>query len=200
MMGKEQRWFAGIDWESQEHVVSLYDEIGEKIGQRKFLHDGTGLTDMIAWLLKASGGKPGEIQPHPAFGYGPYLERAAQARSDSRARTIEAATARIRGLIERLQLINGQLAEGGRQLARLCKILSTPVAEEEVRHDFTCWAKYDTLRATVTVMPEPGALSLIGSSTSPASCLGADNQGENRIASFKIVAPYMLKQWNSVRS
>jgi len=45
--------------------------------------------------------------------------------------TIEAATARIRGLIERLRLINGQLADAGRQLDRLCKILSEPVAEED---------------------------------------------------------------------
>jgi hypothetical protein len=57
MMDKERRWFMGIDWGSQEHVVSLCDEDGVKIGQRKFPHGGTDLTDMIAWLLKASGGK-----------------------------------------------------------------------------------------------------------------------------------------------
>jgi transposase len=45
--------------------------------------------------------------------------------------TIEAATARIRGLIERLRLINDQLADAGRQLDRLCKILSEPVAGED---------------------------------------------------------------------
>ena len=61
MMDKERRWFVGIDWGSEEHVVSLYDDSGEKLGQKKFAHGGTGLTDMIAWLLKASGGKPGEI-------------------------------------------------------------------------------------------------------------------------------------------
>src|SRR5215472_12900750 len=61
MMRKERRWFVGIDWGSQEHVVSLCDDVGKRIGQRKFAHGGTGLTDMIAWLLKESGGKPGEI-------------------------------------------------------------------------------------------------------------------------------------------
>src|SRR5262249_21045460 len=45
--------------------------------------------------------------------------------------TIEAATARIRGLIERIRLINGQLADAGRQLDRLCKMLSKPVAEQD---------------------------------------------------------------------
>ena len=52
MMDKERSWFVGIDWAAQEHVVSLYDGAGNKIGQRKFSHGGTGLTDMIAWKPK----------------------------------------------------------------------------------------------------------------------------------------------------
>jgi transposase len=44
--------------------------------------------------------------------------------------TIEAATTRIRGLIERLRLINRQLTDAGQQLDRLCKKLSEPVAED----------------------------------------------------------------------
>jgi transposase len=277
MMDKERRWFVGIDWGSQEHVVSLYDDAGKNIGQRKFLHDGTGLTDMIAWLLKASGGKPGEIDvaietphgpiveallergfvvysinpkqldrfrdrftvagakddsrdadvladslrtdmrafrklfvadpvivelrewsrideelkvergrltnrlQHQLWRYYPQMlefaddvganwfldlfeavpspEKAARVREKTIARilkdhrirrfdpahvlselrkpalavapgTIEAATARIRGLIVRIRIINSQLADAARQLDRLCKVLSEPVAEE----------------------------------------------------------------------
>jgi len=74
MMDKERRWFVGIDWGSQEHVVSLCDEGGIKIGQRKFPHGGTGLTDMIAWLLQASGGKPGEIHVAIEMPHGPIVE------------------------------------------------------------------------------------------------------------------------------
>src|SRR5262249_61825545 len=74
MMDKERRWFVGIDWGSQEHVVSLCDEGGSKIGQRKFPHGGTGLTDMIAWLLKASGGKPGDIHVAIETPHGPIVE------------------------------------------------------------------------------------------------------------------------------
>jgi hypothetical protein len=73
-MDKERRWFVGIDWGSQEHVVSLCDASGKKIGQRKFPHGGTGLTDMIAWLLKASGGKPGEIHVAIETPHGPIVE------------------------------------------------------------------------------------------------------------------------------
>lgn len=74
MMDKERRWFVGIDWGSQEHVVSLCDDGGKKIGQRKFLHGGAGLTDMIAWLLKASGGEPGEIHVAIETPHGPIVE------------------------------------------------------------------------------------------------------------------------------
>ena len=74
MMDKERRWFVGIDWGSQEHVVSLCDESGEKIGQRKFPHGGTGLSDMIAWLLQVSGGKPGEIHVAIETPHGPIVE------------------------------------------------------------------------------------------------------------------------------
>jgi hypothetical protein len=74
MMDKERRWLVGIDWASQEHVVSLYDDAGKKIGQRKFSHGGTGLTDMIAWLLKASGGGPGEIHVAIETPHGPIVE------------------------------------------------------------------------------------------------------------------------------
>jgi hypothetical protein len=42
--------------------------------------------------------------------------------------TIETATGRIRGVIERLRLINSQLVEAQRQLDRFCKKLSEPVA------------------------------------------------------------------------
>jgi transposase len=278
MMDKERRWFVGIDWGSQEHVVSLCDGLGEKIGRRRFPHDGTGVSEMIAWLLRASGGKPGEVHVAIETPHGPIVEAllergfavysinpkqldrfrdrftVAGAKDDSRdadvladslrtdmrafrklsvadplivelrewsrideelkvehcrltsrmqhqlwryypqmlefaddiganwfldlfeavptpekavrvrektiARilkdhrirrfdadhvlselrkpalavapgTIEAATARIRGLIERIRIINSQLADAARQLERLCKKLSEPVAEED---------------------------------------------------------------------
>jgi transposase len=74
MMDKERRWFVGIDWASQEHVVSLCDDAGKKLGQRKFPHGGSGITDMIAWLLKASGGKPGDCLVAIETPHGPIVE------------------------------------------------------------------------------------------------------------------------------
>jgi transposase len=74
MMHEERRWFVGIDWASQEHVVTLCDGQGKKIGQRKFAHGGTGLSDMIAWVLKASGGKPSEMHVAIETPHGPIVE------------------------------------------------------------------------------------------------------------------------------
>jgi hypothetical protein len=45
--------------------------------------------------------------------------------------TIEAATTHIRGLIERLRVINNQLGDVERQIDRLCKNLSEPVADSD---------------------------------------------------------------------
>ena len=73
-MHEEGRWFVGIDWASQEHVVSLCDVQGKKIGERKFDHGGTGLSDMIAWLLKASGGEAGEMHVAIETPHGPIVE------------------------------------------------------------------------------------------------------------------------------
>ena len=73
-MHEERRWFAGIDWASQEHVVTLCDGQGKKIGQRKFAHGGTGLGHMIAWLRKASGGEPCEIHVAIETPHGPIVE------------------------------------------------------------------------------------------------------------------------------
>src|SRR5262245_2628516 len=74
IMHEERRWFVGIDWASQEHVVSLCDGQGKKMGQRKFAHGGTGLSDMIAWLLKTSGGEPGEVHVAIETPHGPIVE------------------------------------------------------------------------------------------------------------------------------
>jgi len=74
IMHEERRWFVGIDWASQEHVVTLCDGQGKKMGQRKFAHGGTGISDMIAWLLKASGGEPGQIHVAIETPHGPIVE------------------------------------------------------------------------------------------------------------------------------
>jgi transposase len=74
MMDKEGEWFVGIDWGSQEHVVSLCDHGGRTIGRRKFSHGGTGLSDMVAWLLKESAGRFSEVHVAIETPHGPIVE------------------------------------------------------------------------------------------------------------------------------
>src|SRR5262245_22606160 len=47
---------------------------GRRWGSARFAHGGTGFTEMIAWLLKASGGEPGEIHVAIETPHGPIVE------------------------------------------------------------------------------------------------------------------------------
>src|SRR4029077_4565296 len=44
-------WFAGVDWGSEGHQACLVDAQGRIVGERRFLHGGTGLADLCDWLL-----------------------------------------------------------------------------------------------------------------------------------------------------
>jgi len=64
-------WFAGVDWASSKHDVSLSDDSGKIIGRRICEHSGTGLAQMADWLLRESGARPEDIHvaietPHGA--------------------------------------------------------------------------------------------------------------------------------------
>ena len=54
-MTDQKRWYAGVDWASESHLVFLADAEGRKIGERRFEHSGEGLADMAAWLMTTSG-------------------------------------------------------------------------------------------------------------------------------------------------
>ena len=54
-MTEDKRWFAGVDWGSENHCVFLTDDQGRKLGQKFFKHSGEGLAEMAEWLLKTSG-------------------------------------------------------------------------------------------------------------------------------------------------
>jgi transposase len=60
-MEKPRRWFAGVDWATQEHQVCLIDDQGTVVGERAFAHSGTGLADLCRWLVEQSGAQPDEI-------------------------------------------------------------------------------------------------------------------------------------------
>ena len=71
-MTEQQRWYAGVDWASENHHVLITDGDGRKIGEKIFKHGGEGLAEMAVWLMATNGAdEPGQIQiaievPHTA--------------------------------------------------------------------------------------------------------------------------------------
>jgi transposase len=71
-MSEKRKWFAGVDWGSENHAVCLLDEGGNILGERFFEHSGEGLAELLAWLEEtAVGSLPTDISvaietPHGA--------------------------------------------------------------------------------------------------------------------------------------
>jgi transposase len=71
----EERWYAGVDWASESHLVFLTDGSGRKIGEKIFKHSGEGLAEMAVWLMAASGaGSPSQIHIAIEVPHGPVVE------------------------------------------------------------------------------------------------------------------------------
>jgi len=74
-MTDQRQWYAGVDWASDSHQVSLTDADGRKIAERNFKHGGEGLAAMAAWLLAQSGApEPSQIQVAIEVPHGPVVE------------------------------------------------------------------------------------------------------------------------------
>lgn len=68
---KERKWFVGVDWATEEHVVCLVDDAGTVVDERTFPHSGTGIADMCSWLLDKTNGRASALHvsievPHGA--------------------------------------------------------------------------------------------------------------------------------------
>jgi transposase len=55
MTPETRRWFAGVDWGSEQHQVCLLDAAGAVVGERAFAHGGAGLVAMCDWLASVAG-------------------------------------------------------------------------------------------------------------------------------------------------
>lgn len=60
-MDTSYRFFAGIDWASQEHRACILNEKREVREQSKFEHTGSGLTQLSDRLMELSGGEPATV-------------------------------------------------------------------------------------------------------------------------------------------
>jgi transposase len=74
MRDASRPWFAGVDWASSKHDVSLTDDSGKVVDRRTFEHSGDGLAQMADWLLHESGAAAADIHVAIETPYGPVVE------------------------------------------------------------------------------------------------------------------------------
>jgi len=74
MTDDNRQWFAGIDWASTKHDVTLADDRGTIIGRRTFEHSGSGLAEMAEWLTRASAAASAAVHVAIERPHGPVVE------------------------------------------------------------------------------------------------------------------------------
>src|SRR5215213_1825890 len=67
------RWFAGVDWGSEQHQVCLLDDAGTVVGERAFRHDAAGLAALCDWLVSMAG-HPGRVAVAIEVPHGPVVD------------------------------------------------------------------------------------------------------------------------------
>lgn len=73
-MSDRINWFVGFDWASVQHRACLLDADGRRVAERDVKHDGTGLQELCAWLVKKTGTRPEEIAVAIETPRGPVVE------------------------------------------------------------------------------------------------------------------------------
>jgi transposase len=74
-MTTEKRWYAGVDWASENHHVRITDSDGRTMAEKIFKHGGEGLNLMADWLMTMSGVEsPNQIHIAIEVPHGPVVE------------------------------------------------------------------------------------------------------------------------------
>ena len=73
-MSEQIRWFVGLDWARNQHRACVLDAEGSSVGERDVTHDGAGLSELCAWLLKVTAAKPAQIAVAIETPRGPVVE------------------------------------------------------------------------------------------------------------------------------
>lgn len=74
MTSDSRRWFAGVDWASTKHDVTLTDGSGKILGRRIVEHSGAGLALMADWLTRQTAAMPAAIHVAIETPHGPVVE------------------------------------------------------------------------------------------------------------------------------
>lgn len=73
-MTQDVHWLVGVDWATQKHRVCVLDSNGLILGDREFIHEGAGLSELCTWLLEKTGGLPAQIAVAIETSHGPVVE------------------------------------------------------------------------------------------------------------------------------
>ena len=73
-MNDQFEWLVGLDWARYQHRACLLDAAGKPVGERDVPHDGAGLQELCAWLLKITGAPPERIAVAIETPHGPVVE------------------------------------------------------------------------------------------------------------------------------
>ena len=74
-MTDDARWYAAVDWASQDHHVFLADGAGTRLAEKIFPHSGQGLAEMADWLMARSGASdPSQVHVAIEVPHGPVVE------------------------------------------------------------------------------------------------------------------------------
>ena len=74
-MTTEKRWYASVDWASENHHVRITDSDGRTMAEKIFKHGGEGLNLMADWLMTMSGAEsPNQIHIAIEVPHGPVVE------------------------------------------------------------------------------------------------------------------------------
>src|ERR687890_129168 len=67
------RWFAGVDWGTEQHQACMLDAAGKIVGERAFPHGGAGLAALCDWLVSVAG-HPGTVAVAIEVPHGPVVD------------------------------------------------------------------------------------------------------------------------------
>ena len=73
-MTDQFEWFVGVDWASRQHRVCLLDAQGRRVAECDAAHDGSGLQELCAWLLRMTQAQPEQIAVAIETSHGPVVE------------------------------------------------------------------------------------------------------------------------------
>ena len=71
MTDDEILWFAGFDWGSETHRVSLFDQAGKLVGRRDVAHNGSAYGELCDWLMRTTQSSPAQLGVAIETSHGP---------------------------------------------------------------------------------------------------------------------------------